>query len=436
MRSRVKEPKASSLAPNEKRGAFDRASSAVPSLISPNGNHQLKYVAIAQTIEEAIRDGTFPSGYQLPSERELAQTYRVAYLTIRQSLALLDHKGLIMRKHGSGTFVRESLSHRHIAVLFGSSLQRESNHFYRSLMRALQAEGDHDHILFHVYDNLGGSSAKEGNWQNGPAIQRFLGDLQHYSFDGIIEVFPPSSWVKPQAIAHLPTIRLSDAYGQPDIRLDYARFTAESLAYLAKADKKRVVYLRSLPTLKNYTSDLDAISRVVRQLGIFQPRIEQFTHFRGVTIEREAYRRTEQLIRTWSMSGQWPDALLISDDIGARGATLALIVNLGAKWCSGFTVMAITNRGIEHHYGMPVVRYEFNPREIVHSLLKRLKQRISVPQVKLTPHIVAGRICGPLPSAQPFLQKRGVPVRIPGKLPPSTIWGIKPSKLPSRRFSQ
>src|SRR5512137_2627916 len=47
----------------------------------------------------ADRDGL------LPSEAELSRRFEVSRATIRESLAKLEHAGVIIRKHGVGTFV-------------------------------------------------------------------------------------------------------------------------------------------------------------------------------------------------------------------------------------------------------------------------------------------------------------------------------------------
>ncbi|HEY0739129.1 MAG TPA: GntR family transcriptional regulator [Herpetosiphonaceae bacterium] len=63
-----------------------------------------------QRIYDALRDqivrGELPAGAKLPPHIELAATYGVAPLTMRQVLARLEADGLISREHGRGTFVR------------------------------------------------------------------------------------------------------------------------------------------------------------------------------------------------------------------------------------------------------------------------------------------------------------------------------------------
>jgi len=61
-------------------------------------------------VYEALRDrigkGELVPGTRLPSHREMAATFGVAPMTIRQVLARLEQEGVISREHGRGTFVR------------------------------------------------------------------------------------------------------------------------------------------------------------------------------------------------------------------------------------------------------------------------------------------------------------------------------------------
>jgi GntR family transcriptional regulator len=60
----------------------------------------------ADEILSGIRSGKLANGDGLlPSEAELSQRFEVSRATIREALAKLEHAGIIIRKHGVGTFV-------------------------------------------------------------------------------------------------------------------------------------------------------------------------------------------------------------------------------------------------------------------------------------------------------------------------------------------
>lgn len=64
-----------------------------------------KYVVLAEDLQRFIAAERLRPGSRLPAERDLARSFRVAHLTVRQALQLLEQRGLILRHHGSGTFV-------------------------------------------------------------------------------------------------------------------------------------------------------------------------------------------------------------------------------------------------------------------------------------------------------------------------------------------
>ncbi|MDA2812007.1 winged helix-turn-helix domain-containing protein [Nocardiopsis sp. RSe5-2] len=66
---------------------------------------QLAYVAVADHIAARIEAGELRPDMQLPPERELAEEYGVAYMTIRRANKELRERGLIVTVHGKGTFV-------------------------------------------------------------------------------------------------------------------------------------------------------------------------------------------------------------------------------------------------------------------------------------------------------------------------------------------
>jgi GntR family transcriptional regulator len=64
-----------------------------------------RYQAIAADLAAKIRDGSYAAGEALPTQRELSAAYGVTLMTLRQALRELSGEGLIVQRHGKGTFV-------------------------------------------------------------------------------------------------------------------------------------------------------------------------------------------------------------------------------------------------------------------------------------------------------------------------------------------
>ncbi|HEY4067723.1 MAG TPA: GntR family transcriptional regulator [Burkholderiaceae bacterium] len=62
--------------------------------------------ALQEAIAENIRAGKWKPGDRLPTERALAEQFRISRNTVRQALIRFKREGVLMQKVGSGTYVR------------------------------------------------------------------------------------------------------------------------------------------------------------------------------------------------------------------------------------------------------------------------------------------------------------------------------------------
>lgn len=60
---------------------------------------------IRDTVIDRVLDGTYPEGDKIPSFRTLAQEFGVLHHTVDRALAPLEQSGLLVTRHGGGTFV-------------------------------------------------------------------------------------------------------------------------------------------------------------------------------------------------------------------------------------------------------------------------------------------------------------------------------------------
>jgi len=65
------------------------------------------YEEVVSQIHELIREGKFKAGDQLPSERELAETFKVSRTSVREALRALETQGLVVSRTGTGTFIAD-----------------------------------------------------------------------------------------------------------------------------------------------------------------------------------------------------------------------------------------------------------------------------------------------------------------------------------------
>jgi len=85
------------------------------------------YRQLAEVLLNQIRSGEYPPGSRLPSENSLAARYGIGRPTARQATELLVRKRILIRKRGSGTFVRREQKEVDLFSLAGtiSSFHKE-----------------------------------------------------------------------------------------------------------------------------------------------------------------------------------------------------------------------------------------------------------------------------------------------------------------------
>lgn len=66
-----------------------------------------KYLAMRDAIVSAVTDGEWPAGTRLPTESEWVTSLPLSLGTIQRAMRLLVEDGLIVRRHGAGSFVAE-----------------------------------------------------------------------------------------------------------------------------------------------------------------------------------------------------------------------------------------------------------------------------------------------------------------------------------------
>lgn len=83
------------------------------------------YLQIAERLESGMKSGVYPVGHRFPTEPVLAASFGVSRLTLRHSLTVLEHRGLIDRIVGrrGGTFVREAPVERDLTTFAGFTEQ-------------------------------------------------------------------------------------------------------------------------------------------------------------------------------------------------------------------------------------------------------------------------------------------------------------------------
>ncbi|MDD2707309.1 MAG: GntR family transcriptional regulator [Verrucomicrobiae bacterium] len=337
---------------------------------------------IERALRQQIQTGKLEPQERLPSTAKLASQWGVTNTAVQKAMERLVADGLIVRSRKRGTFVRPATDQVVIGVLFGTSLADERSHFARAIFDAIRHESEEStgqRYCCRFYDRFAGVSRKT-NIEDLLAYQQVVVDLQNFSFKGIIQIhggFGDYDGAKLEF--GLPTVRLASPHpeARADVILDFRRFSRESIERLVRAGIRRIAYLRTLDTALNTDRDLEGIQDAVKAHPQTRVKIVSMPHVQkaGEDFEQSVYQSALKTIGQWQRANQWPEAILISDDIAARSVVLALM-RKDVSMPEGVRLVTLANEGIHHQYGLPVERYEFSPRAAARALLSVLWKRI------------------------------------------------------------
>src|SRR5712692_11373357 len=92
---------------------------------SPLSDLRTQYMTLAdatsEALQRAILSGKFSPGSQLPTEFDLIDQLGISRTTLREALKRLEEQGLIVRRRGRGTYVRERSIVKDLSLNFGIS---------------------------------------------------------------------------------------------------------------------------------------------------------------------------------------------------------------------------------------------------------------------------------------------------------------------------
>lgn len=83
------------------------------------------YEDIVAQLKDLIASGKLKPGDQLPSERELSETFQVSRASVREAIRSLESMGLIQIRQGEGTYIASSVETLLASVAFTIRKQRD-----------------------------------------------------------------------------------------------------------------------------------------------------------------------------------------------------------------------------------------------------------------------------------------------------------------------
>jgi len=347
------------------------------------------HVQIRRYFQQSILRGDLKPGERIPSTQALARQWGMSCTAVQRGLASLTAAGMLMRSRRRGTFVSHGVEKGVIGVVIGPSLAEESCHYYRVLLRALEEEisfqQNQRNWAIRSYDGLT-SSRHSATSPEAARCRQLFKDLENYPFKGLIEIAPGASWSDDVR----KRTKLPISY-QPEALFDMAAFWRDSIELVRNSGRKRAAFIQiQSPADEDMTPTL---TELAQQCGL------SYAEVVNVLVSGSPHQRAEivhqqmlQCLKRWRTGAaeHRPQALIVSDDIAMRSVGLALM-ETSTQIPDEMLVVSMANEGVNLYYGVPVIRYEFSPKEQAHALLELLWSRIMDKEASTLPILLPGK---------------------------------------------
>ncbi len=351
------------------------------------GNPTRKQEQIVDQITTLARQ--YGVGMKLPTIVEMAKSLGVTVSTVDRSLGRLEEMGVVRRKRGSGIYVSERIGQKRIGLVFGRNVfSSGSSPFYRLLMERCEQRALESNEVFSFYldtPQLGRSEEHD--------IHHDLADaLTRSRLDGVL-VANKRDPEQDRLIRSygLPTVVLSqNTAGYGLVMLDAEDFFEQSFDALLTQGCRSVGLMGTLPLHQ------EVFEKVARRKGVTiatdwvqcLPGPDEVSPDR---YESEGRAMMQSLFE--KNDGRLPEALIIKDDMLARGAC-AEMESLGASVGGDAKIVSQANTDCDTLYDWvdQLTLIEYNSQEIVEAMFSELEALMVQPNEPRPPVMVKGRL--------------------------------------------
>jgi LacI family transcriptional regulator len=335
---------------------------------------------IAETIAGWFANGRFRPGDRFPSDQELAQEFGVNHVTVRSALRQFVDAGVLERRVGAGTIVRDPRAQAGARTQTGSvglALPDATHSFFSELLRGAEEAllGSARPLVFgHTWELGAREEQVVANWL-GQGIEHMIltppvTETRFYA--GLLAKGVRVVFVDRRVTGvDVPSIVSRDELGMAAI-----------VQHLVARGHRRLVHLAGPASIWTAQVRRQAFERAARAEGLSPG---DFTvQLAGGFYSEDGYRATEALLA----AGPLPSAIVAANDPVAVGAVRAL-QERGHRVPEEIIVTGYGDTDLARNFGFPTVRQfpERMGREAVRLVLAATRPTAS-DSIDLVPELV------------------------------------------------
>jgi len=314
------------------------------------------------------------AGGKLPTMQELSRSLKVAIATLDDCLGIVESRGIIYRKQGSGIYVAPRLSQKRMGLVFGRNIFCPgASPFYSILLQQCLKQAQENGVRFSFYFD---SPELSGTASEVPVHHDLAEALREQKLDGLaicnLRSTEQEEWLLAQGV---PLVTFGSGCLNPyQISTDYDRLVEMGVESLVASGCKNIGFIGACHThAPFFRRALRKRTARCRQQWIIHPEpdADAACHLRE-QIGREAILKLAE--KNGKRGGGLPDGLLITDDMIARGACTQLEA-LGYQVGREIEIASHANKGslALSEWDGEMMLLEMNPREMVNAIFRLLQ---------------------------------------------------------------
>ncbi|MDD5706377.1 MAG: GntR family transcriptional regulator [Kiritimatiellae bacterium] len=286
-------------------------------------------VQIAAHIRVAIESGRVAPGSQLPPVRALAQAWQADPMTVQRALVALEQEGLLVRRHGKGTFVRERPRALKTIGLYyyGGALANPEFRYLRAIHRCLTDRIEASGRNWDVWNDPRPAAEAGQAW---PAL---LDAVKRGAVDAVIAAQVDAAHALWLDKLPVPVAIMGSRRMRKSIPHNLARLPRMAVEALARQGCRSVGLISAWPSrcfepdhtdtvLVCYKSFMqEARKRKLRTLESWLVTPAELRRTPAMSCEEWGYKA---FMRVWNQPRR-PDGLVVINDAEALGVTMAIL---------------------------------------------------------------------------------------------------------------
>lgn len=311
------------------------------------------HVQIADRLRKEILNRGKP-GEKVGSQNELARRFGVSAITVREAVGTLVQAGLLERRHGSGTYIRDTNAGKAIGVLIEQDISCPGTSFYWTrITQQLRLQFEDAGFSTRLY---AGHSKVGSPEPSKPTCAEFWQDLKEDRIRGLAIVGTPlnEGWLRELRERRIPFVSTSMNEVLPDSTEAMIR---EGTRYLVDHGRRHIAVLtwgtpdRPFVEYAAFKKEMAACRIPVRHAWVYQAGLSTHDVFAGM----DGFRTI------WNADRIKPDGLLICSDRLLHSA-LSAIHLMEVNVPHDLLIVAHTHRGESNgDLPVPIVRMEVDP---------------------------------------------------------------------------